>query len=264
MGRIGSGFARVGPGAGPGDWCWGCCRIAAQELVKHRRVGRGSDPAGMQHLLRRASWDADAVRDDVRDNVVEQMPDDQAVLVVDETGDPEKGVHTVGAGATTPAPRVESRTPRAPSRTWSIPCRDRRPGPTHTQGEVFQGVTSGAGAMPRSRRLGPSPGRARPADADRRPPPVTAPAPSPPGHPLSICDTGSTMAAAGALTSTSPDASGTSRASVDLASVGSMRWCSAPEWWIELLMALPSTSVLPRRGLPSWGFVDGWGREAEL
>lgn len=136
VGRIGSGFARVGPGAGPGDWCWGCCRIAAQELVKHRRVGRGSDPAGMQHLLRRASWDADAVRDDVRDNVVEQMPDDQAVLVVDETGDPEKGAHTVGAGATTPAPRVESRTPRAPS------------------------VTS-----------------------DRRPPPVTAPAPFPPGHP---------------------------------------------------------------------------------
>jgi hypothetical protein len=50
----------------------------------------------MQHLLCRASWDADAVRDDVRDYVVEQLYDDQAVLVADETGDLKKGTHTVG------------------------------------------------------------------------------------------------------------------------------------------------------------------------
>jgi SRSO17 transposase len=42
---------------------------------------------GNQHLLRRASWDADAVRDDVREYVVEHLHDDSAVLVVDETGD---------------------------------------------------------------------------------------------------------------------------------------------------------------------------------
>lgn len=53
-------------------------------------------PYGMQHLLCRASWDADAVRDDVRDCVVEQLHDNQAVLVVDETGDLKKGTHTVG------------------------------------------------------------------------------------------------------------------------------------------------------------------------
>ncbi|MFD8931463.1 IS701 family transposase [Streptomyces mirabilis] len=53
-------------------------------------------PDGMQHLLGRAKWDADAVRDDVRGYVVEHLRDDQAVLVVDETGDVKKGTDTVG------------------------------------------------------------------------------------------------------------------------------------------------------------------------
>ncbi|MGA5318755.1 IS701 family transposase [Streptomyces pseudogriseolus] len=53
-------------------------------------------PVGMQHLLGRAQWDADKVRDDVRDYVVEHLHDDQAVLVVDETGDVKKGTGTVG------------------------------------------------------------------------------------------------------------------------------------------------------------------------
>jgi SRSO17 transposase len=37
----------------------------------------------MQHLLGRAKWEADQVRDDLRDYVVEHLHDDQAVLVVD-------------------------------------------------------------------------------------------------------------------------------------------------------------------------------------
>jgi SRSO17 transposase len=49
----------------------------------------------MQHLLGRAKWDADQVRDDVRAYVVEHLQDDQAVLVVDETGDVKKGTDTV-------------------------------------------------------------------------------------------------------------------------------------------------------------------------
>ena len=40
-------------------------------------------PGGMQHLLSRASWDADGVRDDVRGYVVEHLGDAGAVLVVD-------------------------------------------------------------------------------------------------------------------------------------------------------------------------------------
>ncbi|MBQ0907064.1 IS701 family transposase, partial [Micromonospora sp. U21] len=53
-------------------------------------------PDAMQRLLSRAVWDADAVRDDVRAVVVARFGDPDAVLVVDETGDLKKGVHSVG------------------------------------------------------------------------------------------------------------------------------------------------------------------------
>ncbi len=53
-------------------------------------------PYGLQHLLSRAKWDADAVRDDIRGFVVEHLHDTTAVLVVDETGDLKKGIATVG------------------------------------------------------------------------------------------------------------------------------------------------------------------------
>lgn len=43
------------------------------------RAGEGS-PDGMQRLLRAADWDVDAVRDDVRDYVVEHLGDSEAVL----------------------------------------------------------------------------------------------------------------------------------------------------------------------------------------
>src|SRR5262245_56702470 len=67
-----------------------------------RTAGRSpSTPAtpprdGMQHLLARAEWDQDAVRDDLRDYVVEHLGDPKATLVIDETGDLKKGTHTVG------------------------------------------------------------------------------------------------------------------------------------------------------------------------
>src|SRR5215208_4409864 len=54
------------------------------------------NPDGMQHLLDRAVWDHDAVRDDVRDYLVEHLGDPGAVLVADETGDLKKGTRTVG------------------------------------------------------------------------------------------------------------------------------------------------------------------------
>ena len=53
-------------------------------------------PDGTQHLLERARWDADAVRDDVRGYVAGQLADPQAVLVVDETGGVKKGSATAG------------------------------------------------------------------------------------------------------------------------------------------------------------------------
>lgn len=55
-----------------------------------------TSPDGLQHLLARAVWDADEVRDDLRDYVVDHLGDHHAVLIVDETGDLKKGTHTVG------------------------------------------------------------------------------------------------------------------------------------------------------------------------
>jgi SRSO17 transposase len=58
---------------------------------------RGSStPDGLQHLLARACWDAAAVRDDLRDYIVEAFGDPAAILVVDETGDVKKGIQSVG------------------------------------------------------------------------------------------------------------------------------------------------------------------------
>jgi SRSO17 transposase len=53
-------------------------------------------PDGMQHLLARAAWDEDKMRDDVRDWLVEHLRDLEATLVIDETEDLKKGTHTVG------------------------------------------------------------------------------------------------------------------------------------------------------------------------
>src|SRR5690348_2339992 len=53
-------------------------------------------PDGLQHLLSRAKWDADAVRDDLRDYVIDAFADPDATLILDETGDVKKGVHSVG------------------------------------------------------------------------------------------------------------------------------------------------------------------------
>jgi SRSO17 transposase len=46
--------------------------------------------------LGRANWDADAVRDDLREYVLEHLGDDEGVLIVDETGFIKKGNKSVG------------------------------------------------------------------------------------------------------------------------------------------------------------------------
>jgi len=53
-------------------------------------------PDGMQRLLAYADWDADAVRDDLREYVVEHLGDPAGVLVVDETGFLKKGTKSAG------------------------------------------------------------------------------------------------------------------------------------------------------------------------
>src|SRR4051794_31451400 len=48
-------------------------------------------PDGVQHLLARADWDADAVRDELVGYVTEHLGEAGGVLIVDETGFLKKG-----------------------------------------------------------------------------------------------------------------------------------------------------------------------------
>jgi SRSO17 transposase len=53
-------------------------------------------PYRMQSLLGRSQWDADRLRDEVRDYVLESLGDDDGVLIVDETGFVKKGDRSAG------------------------------------------------------------------------------------------------------------------------------------------------------------------------
>ncbi|MFY1676005.1 IS701 family transposase [Streptomyces sp. WMMC905] len=53
-------------------------------------------PIGMQRLLGEADWDADGVRDDVRDFVVETIGAPDGVLICDDTGFLKKGTRSAG------------------------------------------------------------------------------------------------------------------------------------------------------------------------
>jgi SRSO17 transposase len=55
-----------------------------------------STPDGFQYLLSRADWDADAGREELRRSVVQHLGDPNGVLVLDETGFPNKGRHSAG------------------------------------------------------------------------------------------------------------------------------------------------------------------------
>jgi SRSO17 transposase len=55
------------------------------------------DPQGVQRLLNSAKWDAEEVRDDLREYVVEHLADEETgILIVDETGFLKKGEKSVG------------------------------------------------------------------------------------------------------------------------------------------------------------------------
>jgi SRSO17 transposase len=53
-------------------------------------------PYGVQHLLGRAVWDGDGVRDELRSYVIEHLGDPDGILVLDETGFLKKGTKSVG------------------------------------------------------------------------------------------------------------------------------------------------------------------------
>ena len=59
-------------------------------------LGHGG-PHRLQHFLARTVWDHEAVRDRAARWVARQLADDQAVLVVDETGDEKSSTDAFGA-----------------------------------------------------------------------------------------------------------------------------------------------------------------------
>ncbi len=67
-------------------------------------------PYAIQHLLGRSDWDPDEVRDDLRAYSVEALGDDEAVLILDETGFLKKGKHSAGVARqyTGTAGRIEN------------------------------------------------------------------------------------------------------------------------------------------------------------
>ena len=95
--RIGSRFRRAEPRQRALGYLRGLLspvvRKNGWQLAEH--LGERT-PDGVQRLLNGADWDAEAVRDDLRAYVVEQLADPEAVLVVDETGFLKKGTHSVG------------------------------------------------------------------------------------------------------------------------------------------------------------------------
>src|SRR4030095_5763209 len=73
-------------------------------------VNGEATPYGVQHLLGRAIWDAEAVRDELRAYLVEQISDPQAVLSVEESVLLKKGQQSGGVARqySGPAGRVEN------------------------------------------------------------------------------------------------------------------------------------------------------------
>ncbi|HXO52084.1 MAG TPA: IS701 family transposase [Mycobacterium sp.] len=97
MDRIAPRFARYEPLRRAGELMAGMVsgldRKNCWTIAEHRGA---ATPDGLQHLLARAKWDADEIRDDLRDYVIDAFGDPRAILVVDETGDVKKGLHSVG------------------------------------------------------------------------------------------------------------------------------------------------------------------------
>jgi SRSO17 transposase len=59
-------------------------------------VAGNTTPYGLQHLLGRASWDADALREDLREYAIEHLAENESVMIVHETGFIKKGDKSVG------------------------------------------------------------------------------------------------------------------------------------------------------------------------
>jgi SRSO17 transposase len=96
MSRIASRFSRIEPRRTAGAYVRGLLSDVERKNCWNLAEQAGlTGPQAMQRLLRTAHWDADAVRDDVREYVSEHLGGN-GVLIVDETGFLKKGGRSAG------------------------------------------------------------------------------------------------------------------------------------------------------------------------
>jgi SRSO17 transposase len=99
MGRVGPCFARRDLRARAGGYVRGLLgRVERKNGWQLAEYLGDATPYGVQRLLGRASWDADAVRDEVRRYAADHLlaPGEGGALVVDETGFLKKGSKSAG------------------------------------------------------------------------------------------------------------------------------------------------------------------------
>jgi SRSO17 transposase len=97
-GRIGGRFARAEARERAGRYLAGLLgRVERKNGWQLAEAIGEAGPRGVQRLLSAAAWDADGVRDDLRDYVVGHLGDEATgVLIVDETGFLKKGTKSCG------------------------------------------------------------------------------------------------------------------------------------------------------------------------
>ena len=97
--RLACRFARPEARKQAGEYVQGLLSLVERkngwQLAEH--LGHKT-PYRVQHLLDRAVWDADAVRDDLQASVSDALGHPEGVLVIDETGFLKKGDKSVGVG----------------------------------------------------------------------------------------------------------------------------------------------------------------------
>ena len=97
MERIGARFGRIEPRRRARAYLRGLLSAAERKNGwQLAEVAGDRTPDGVQDFLARAHWEAELVRDDLRAYVVEHLGDEQAVLVLDETGFLKKGDKSCG------------------------------------------------------------------------------------------------------------------------------------------------------------------------
>jgi SRSO17 transposase len=95
--RIGPRFGRVEPRRRALAYLRGLLSAAERKNGWQLAEQAGDrTPDGVQDFLSRVHWEADLVRDDLRAYVAEQLGDERAVLVLDETGFVKKGAKSCG------------------------------------------------------------------------------------------------------------------------------------------------------------------------